>query len=184
MNNEIFVGGNAINKTATVLSSLNRKITDINRALGAQSYDDILQSLKNKTVDPSDMSLDEYKQYVVDKIQSMPVNPTHWLDNETIVISDKGYEAMQADPEYEAWVLDSIADILSTPDLRTGLTPKLEHFAVHSFGASKEEYRGQSWSREKNRRSSRRRTVIGRRGVSARNTFSNCNKRCSSTSNN
>lgn len=149
MNNEIYVGGNAINRTAKVLSSLNKKITDINRALGAQSYDEILQSLKTKTVELSEMSLEEYKQYIVDKIQALPVKPTHWLDNETIVISDKGYEAMQADPEYEAWVLDSIADILSTPDLIAGLTPKLEHIAVHSFGASKEEYRGQSWSREK-----------------------------------
>ena len=152
MNNEIFVGGNAINQTSNILSSLNRKITDINRALGAQSYDEILQSLKNQidqSADPSAMSLDDYKQYIVDKIQSMPVATTHWLDSETVVISDAGYEAMQADPEYEAWVLDTIRENLSTPTYANLVTPRLEHFGVHSFGASKEDYRGQSWARQK-----------------------------------
>ena len=150
MSNEIYVGGNAINRTAAVLSTINRKLDNINRALGAQSYDEILQSLKKQTAAPSEMSLDEYKQYITEKIQSMPVASTHWLDNETIVISDKGYEAMQADPEYEAWVLDSIRENLSAPTYASMVTPKLEHMAVHSYGATKEEYRGQSWSRQKN----------------------------------
>lgn len=151
MGNEIYVGGNIINRTAKVLSTINRKLDNINRALDAQSYDEILQSLKDQVdrdAAPSEMTLDEYKQYITDKIQSMPVNSTHWLESETIVISDKGYEAMQADPEYETWVLDTIQKNLEMPNYAAAVTPKLEYFAVHSFGASKEEYRGQSWSRQ------------------------------------
>ena len=153
MNNEIYIGGNAFNQTEKILSGLNRKVSYIKSALNAHSYDDVLQSLKDRfEVDKptSEMSLDEYKQYIVDKIQSLPAASTHFLDSETVVISDKGYEAMQTDPEYEAWVLDTIQKNLSTPTYTSFLTPKLEHVAVHSFGASKEEYRGQSWSNQKN----------------------------------
>ena len=153
MNNEIYIGGNAFNRTEKILSGLNRKITNINRALNAQSYDDILQSLKdrlNVEQNTSDMSIEEYKQYIADKIQSMPAASTHFLDSETVVISDKGYAAMQADPEYESWVLDTIQKNLATPTYAAFVAPKLEHYSVHSFGATKEEYRGQSWSNQKN----------------------------------
>ena len=149
--NEIYVGGNAFNQTEKILSALNRKVSYIKSSLNAQSYDDVLQSMKERfkaETPTSEMSLEEYKQYIVDKIQSMPVITTHFLDSETVVISDKGYEAMQADPEYEAWVLNTIQENLSTPTYANIVTPKLEHFAVHSFGATKEEYRGQSWSRQ------------------------------------
>ena len=153
MNNEIYIGGNAFNQTEKILSGLNRKVSYIKSALNAHSYDDVLQSLKDRfEVDKptSEMSLDEYKQYIVDKIQSLPAASTHFLDSETVVISDKGYEAMQTDPEYEAWVLDTIQKNLSTPTYAAFVTPQLEHYGVHSFGASKEEYRGQSWSNQKN----------------------------------
>ncbi|MBR1580432.1 MAG: hypothetical protein IJ668_08045 [Selenomonadaceae bacterium] len=151
MNNEIYVGGNAFNQTEKILSGINRKLNRINGALNIRSYDELLQSLKARVdgeKSKADMTLDEYKQYIVDIIQSMPTVATHWLDSETIVISDKGYEAMKADPEYEAWVLDTIRENLSTPTYANLVTPKLEHVAVHSFGASKEEYRGQSWSHQ------------------------------------
>lgn len=151
MNNEIYIGGNAFHQTEKILSGLNRKVSYIKSALNAQSYDDILQSLKdrlNVEKNPSEMSLEEYKQYIVDKIQSLPVAATHFLDSETVVISDKGYEAMQSDPEYEAWVLETIQKNLATPTYANIVKPKLEHVAVHSFGASKEEYRGQSWSHQ------------------------------------
>ena len=151
MNNEIHIGGNAFNHATNILTALNRKVDNINRALAAQSYDEVLQSVKARlepNVDTSAMSLDEYKQYIAEQIQSMPVKATHFFDSETIVISDKGYEAMQADPEYEAWVLDSIRNSLSTPTYANLVTPSLEHYGVHSFGATKEEYRGQSWSRQ------------------------------------
>ena len=151
MNNEIYVSGNAFHRTEKILSGINRKLAYITDALNGQSYDEMLQSLKTQFEDDkptSEMTLDEYKQHIADKIQSMPVVATHWLDSETIVISDKGYEAMQADPEYEAWVLDTIKENLSTPTYANLVTPKLEHVAVHSFGASKEEYRGHSWSHQ------------------------------------
>ena len=152
MSSAIHLGGNAFNRANNILSTLNRKVENINRRLNANSYDEILSAMKEQLASEkptSEMSLDEYKQYIADKIQSLPTSSTHFLDSETVVISDKGYEAMQSDPEYEAWVLDTIRANLSTPTYMSFAIPQNEHFAVHSFGASKDEYRGQSWARQK-----------------------------------
>lgn len=152
MSNEIYIGGNAFNQTEKIIGALNRKIDRLNRSLNAKSYDEVLQSIKARLdvekKSSSEMTLDEYKRHVEDQIQSMPSASTHFLDSEVVSISDAGYEAMRADPEYEAWVLDSIRKNLSTPTYASFVSPQLEHFAVHSFGATKEEYRGQSWARQ------------------------------------
>ena len=52
------------------------------------------------------MSLDEYKQYIYEKISRIPMHPSQMMRSVCVHISDAGFEAMKKDPEYEKWVLD------------------------------------------------------------------------------
>lgn len=89
-----------------------------------------------------DMSLAEYTWYI-DRLISQMARKGYSRGNSVFVyISEEGYRAMQADPEYEAWVLSSIRD---SYQFCRGMGGHDGYHSAHFFGASKEEYRGQSW---------------------------------------
>lgn len=92
---------------------------------------------------PKEMTLEEYKQYIHDKISQIPVSPSQMSSSFSVHISDAGFEAMRADPEYEKWVLDTLKYNFGFNNPWTGICGGI--YAVHNFGASKEEYSGQSW---------------------------------------
>ena len=54
------------------------------------------------TVSTKDMTMDEYKQYIHEKISQIPMHPTRMSESISIHISEVGFEAMKNDPEYEA----------------------------------------------------------------------------------
>ena len=93
------------------------------------------------------MTLEEYKQYIRDKISRIPMHPSQIKNSVSIHISDAGFLAMKNDPEYEAWVLNTIRKDFSFQD--PFQTMGHGRYVVHSFGATKEEYRGYSFSKEK-----------------------------------
>ena len=61
------------------------------------------------TVFPKDMTLDEYKTYFDEKMNSLYTHPSQRGMNWTIDITDAAYEKMQEDPEYEKKILDALA---------------------------------------------------------------------------
>ena len=83
-----------------------------------KSYDEILADVRDglKSKSPQDMSLDEYKAYIEGKLQNIPRNITRHRDQITISISDAGFQAMQRDSDYEAWVLNAVQEVLAAPD--------------------------------------------------------------------
>lgn len=89
------------------------------------------------------MTLEEYKQYIHMKISQIPMHPSQVLRSVVIHITDEGFQAMQKDPEYEKWVMDTLRYDFGFYD------PWAKYcggsFAVHHFGATKEEYHGESW---------------------------------------
>lgn len=89
------------------------------------------------------MSLDEYKQYIYEKISRIPMHPSQMMRSVCVHISDAGFEAMKKDPEYEKWVLDVLRKDFSYQDPWADVAG--ESFAVHRFGATRQEYRGDSW---------------------------------------
>ena len=93
-----------------------------------------------------DMTMEEYKQYIYDKIIRLPVNPSQLQDAVAISISEEGFAAMKADPEYEKWVLDKLkADFaVYYPWGEMGEST----FRYHHFGATKEEYRGECYAKD------------------------------------
>lgn len=92
------------------------------------------------------MSLEEYKQYIYDKISALPTHPSQDWRSVMVFISDEGFQAMQQDPEYEKWVLDVLRRDFAFNDVFSSYSGG--SYTIHIFGATKEEYRGESWHRE------------------------------------
>lgn len=95
------------------------------------------------TVSTKDMTMDEYKQYIHDKISQMTMNPSRMQDTISINISEAGFEAMKNDPEYEKWVLDYLQKDFNCYNPWTSSCGGC--YCVKYIGATKEEYRGESW---------------------------------------
>lgn len=56
-----------------------------------------------------DISLDEYKAYFNEKMNSLYTHPSQRNRNDIIDITDAAYKRMQTDPEYEKKILDALA---------------------------------------------------------------------------
>lgn len=90
-----------------------------------------------------EMTLEEYKQYIHNEISRMPLHPSQLSSSISVHISEEGFKAMQEDPEYEKWVLDTLRQDFAFNDPWAGMCGG--HYTVHYFGATKEEYHGHSW---------------------------------------
>lgn len=86
------------------------------------------------------MSMDEYKEYIYDKISKIPIHSSQSGWQWSIQITDQGFEAMKQNPEYEAEVLEAIRANFSFNDRFHS-----QNYSVLRFGASKEESYGQSF---------------------------------------
>lgn len=105
------------------------------KAAGASAFSEKLaQKMTEK------MTMEEYKQYIHDKISRIPLNPSQsgWQWN--IEITEAGFEAMKNDPEYEARVLKAIRANFSFTDHYHST-----NYSVLHFGAADEESYGQSF---------------------------------------
>lgn len=102
-----------------------------------------------------EMTLEEYKQYIYDKIAGMPMDPSQIKNSVAVHITDAGFEAMKQDPEYEAWVLNTVQNDLNFRDPWGGMGAG--RYVIHCFGATKEEYRGYSFSKPDRNAARRRR---------------------------
>lgn len=90
--------------------------------------------------------MEEYKEYIYDTIAGLPMHPSQIRNSVTVYISEAGFEAMKNDPEYEAWVLDTLKKNFSFNDPWGPMSGG--NYVIHSFGATKEEYQGQSRPKE------------------------------------
>ena len=99
-----------------------------------------------RTYSTADMTMEEYKQYIYDKILKMPVNYSQIQDAVSITISEEGFKAMKEDPEYEKWVLDTIRRDLSA--YYPWGTMGESTYRSHYFGATKKEYRGYCYAKD------------------------------------
>ena len=150
--NMIHLNSTPIDLVGNILTDLNNKIKVVSDNLSADygSYEEMLQSAKaqinaeNKST--AEMTMDEYKDYINNKLQSLIRDATRYQDSETVVISDAGFAAMKADSEYEAWVIETVQKNLSARNYLYGIVKNSASICVHQFGATKEEYRGYSHS--------------------------------------
>ncbi len=105
---------------------------------------EVLKKNGAENVSREEMTMEEYKQFFTKLMNSIPCDPSQKNDIQIWNISEKGWEQMKNDPEYEAWVLGYTAldrafhiPFASMP----GYSPNLH---TEQFGASIEEHLGQS----------------------------------------
>ncbi len=141
--NEIHLDNLYIGGAVNLMEDLERRVENFHKK---KTYDEILAEARDgfKKISPQEMSFDEYKAYIEGELQNIPRNFTRYRDDVTIVISDAGYRAMQNDSAYEAWVLNRVREELSFPDYLCGYPGTYGRYEVIQFGATKEDYRGQS----------------------------------------
>lgn len=92
----------------------------------------------------SDADLEAYKRSVWEKISRLPMSASQKIGSVSIQISDAGFDAMKNDPEYEAWVLDTLKQNFLFQNPWASICGGT--YTIHCFGAAKEEYRGSSWN--------------------------------------
>lgn len=93
-------------------------------------------SLKSK----DEMTLDEYKQWVMNEISQMPVSgwARSTYSSGAIIIKEEAFERMKTDPEYEEYVLNRVRSACSVQ----GLAGCSNYIGYDVIGASPEECYG------------------------------------------
>lgn len=147
--NEIHLDNLYIGDAINLMEDLERRVENFHKQ---KTYDEILSEARDglKKKSSQEMTFDEYKSYIEGELQNIPRNITRHRDDVTVVISDAGFQAMQNDPEYETWVLDSVREELSFPDYLCGYPGTYGRYDVMQFGASKEDFRGHMSAIHKN----------------------------------
>ena len=94
-------------------------------AANQNSYKNILLDLQNEVeatkrsgtkIDTAAMSMDEYKEYIADKLNDMPENTSRKNYLTSIVISDAAWKKMKSDPQFEKNVLEKFQAHFSAED--------------------------------------------------------------------
>ena len=139
-----------LNVMKTLLPTLSAKAR---AASGGTSFAETLVSVRTRvetvsvtvTKTSAEMTMTEYQEYLTAKLDAIPWHPNRFNDEESITITDAGWERLKNDPEYEKKLLDDIAIDRSyySPLLGTGGT-----YCTRKIGATVEEYEGWSWSKQ------------------------------------
>lgn len=90
------------------------------------------------------MSGEEYRFYIYQKIAGIQMHPSQRWDAVSVNISEEGFAAMQADPAYEKWVLDTLRKDFAFNNPWSNYSGG--SYRIHYFGARRQEYRGESFS--------------------------------------
>ena len=120
-------------KTETFADAVKKRAEEITAETGV--YDDT-----------EELSMDEYKTYIYFKISQLQRKSPQKLQKKNFVlvdISEEGFAAMKADPQYENWVLGKIKESLyyeNTWEKRDGT-----NYFILSFGKTEEEYGEEFW---------------------------------------
>ncbi|MCR5302681.1 MAG: hypothetical protein K6E49_09620 [Lachnospiraceae bacterium] len=92
------------------------------------------------------MSMSEFKNTISSTIAGIPHHRTRPYDEETVLITEEGWEKMKKDTDYTAWVVGVIKEDRSVSNPFFGMGDK-GAFIMQTFGASPSDYKGQSFSK-------------------------------------
>lgn len=104
----------------------------------------VLAKNNAENVSREDMTMEEYKQFFTELMNSIPFDASQRNDVEVWSISEKGWEQMKNDPQYEAWVLGYTAQDRAVHIPWASMPGYSTNFHTENFGASIEEHLGQS----------------------------------------
>lgn len=104
----------------------------------------VLAKNNAENVSRDDMTMEEYKQFFTALMNSIPYDVSQRNDMNVWTISEKGWEQMKNDPQYEAWVLGYTSEDRSVHNPWAAMPGYSPNYHTESFGASIEEHLGQS----------------------------------------
>ncbi len=123
------------------------KIEKINRTAD-KSYAELLQEAKkNIPADKNSMTLEDYKNFVTEKILQTSSHNSRFKDDIFVVLTDKTLAAMKNNPDYEDWVFNRLEEELNFPDYLCFYPGNAGRIETLQFGESAEDYRGYSISK-------------------------------------
>lgn len=118
-NSRMFSAAHGLNVTKTLLSA---KTAPSRKTACDSSFAQTLVSVTTRkttitvTKTTTEMTMAEYQEYIWEKIDSFPFSPTRPYDEQTIKISEKCWNRMKEDPEYENKMMNIIKDGRQYPD--------------------------------------------------------------------
>lgn len=115
------------------------------------SYLEILSSLQEpqeteKSGDTASMTMDEYKEYITGKMNSLPMHSSRSDSTSAVIISNAGWERMKSDPSYEQWVLGTVASDFASQD--PWETVGSSSYSIYRFGDTMEQYSCDQWGKD------------------------------------
>ena len=96
--------------------------------------------------DMENMSMSEFKDVMSRVIAGIPHHATRPYDEETVLISEEGWENMKKDPDYAAYVVGLLKEDRSFANPFFAMGDK-GSYCVQHFGASPEDYHGVGFSK-------------------------------------
>ena len=118
-NSRMFSAAHGLNVTKTLLSA---KTAPSRKTACGSSFAQTLVSVTTRkttitvTKTTTEMTMAEYQEYIWEKIDSFPFSPTRPYDEQTIKISEKCWNRMKDDSEYEEKMMNIIKDGRQYPD--------------------------------------------------------------------
>lgn len=104
----------------------------------------VLRKRGVEDISREDMTMDEYKHFIADLMDSIPFDMSQRGNVEIWSISEDGWEQMKNDPDYEAWVLGYTVQNRSVRNPFAWMPGYAPSLCTEKFGASIEEHIGQS----------------------------------------
>lgn len=98
-------------------------------------------------ISTEDMTMEEYQAYFYGLLETIPYDSTRVNDTTVISISEKGWEQMRKDPDYEAWILGYFVEDRSVRNPFFAWGNDSGSMITEHFGASIEEHHGQGISK-------------------------------------
>ena len=141
---------NFIGNFVTKAEKIADKIERINRNLDKSYLEILAETKENISVDKENMSLEDYKNFVTEKILQTSRHFSRFKDDITVVLTDKTFAAMKNNPDYESWVLNRLAEELNFPDYLCFYPGNFGRNETLQFGETEKDYRGTSISKHKN----------------------------------
>ncbi len=111
-----------LNITKTMLPTLSSAKS--RKTMHAMSFAETLISMRTRveavsvtvTKTTTEMTMEEYQDYIWNKIDSFPFHPTRPFDEQTVKISEKCWNRMKDDSDYEEKMMNIIKDGRQYPD--------------------------------------------------------------------
>ena len=113
------------------------------KANAASDFGKLVEAAQKERLPLDEKDMEAYKQEIYRRIAGLSMDPSRNKDSVMVEISEEGFAAMWKDPEYEQWVLHTLARDFAVYNPWSGVSGG--NLSIHHFGASKEEYRGESF---------------------------------------